>query len=76
MGLWSTQAKVDGIVPRAAWHWSVDSNVVNDPIGEPGRTQLYAGLPSPWGSVDGDLVFSPICRRASFCGLRQTYMNE
>jgi hypothetical protein len=20
-GLWSTQAKVEGIVPKAAWHW-------------------------------------------------------
>jgi len=20
-GLWSTEAKVEGIVPKAAWHW-------------------------------------------------------
>jgi len=32
-GLWSTQAKVEGVVPKAAWHWSVDSSVVNDSLG-------------------------------------------
>ena len=44
--LWSTQAKVEGIVPKAAWHWDSNSNVVNDPLGEPGRTPLYVALPS------------------------------
>ena len=43
-GLWSTQAKVEGIVPRAAWHWGRDSSVVNDPLGKPGCTPLYVGL--------------------------------
>jgi len=38
-GLWSIQAKVEGIVPKAAWHWGRDSSVVNDPLGEPGRTR-------------------------------------
>ena len=52
-------AKVEGIVPRAAWHWGRDSTVVNDPLGEPGRTPLYVGLLSTWGSVDGDQMFSP-----------------
>jgi hypothetical protein len=33
--LWSTQAKVDGIVLKAAWHWGNESSVVNDPLGEP-----------------------------------------
>jgi len=74
-GALSAQAKVEGIVPGAAWHWGSDSSVVNDPLGEPGRTPLYVGLPSAWGSVDGDLMFFPICRRAPFWGLRQTYMN-
>jgi len=32
-----------------------------DPLGEPGRTPLYVGLPSLWGSVDSDLMFFPIC---------------
>ena len=76
MGLWSTQAKVEGIVPRAGRHWGRDSSVVNDPLGEPGRTPLYVGIPSSWGSVDGDLMFFPIYRRAPFWGLWQTYMNE
>jgi hypothetical protein len=57
-GLWSTQAKVEGIVLKAAWHWDRDCSVVNDPLGEPGRTQLYVGLPSTWNSVDGDQIFS------------------
>ena len=35
MGLWSTQAKVEGIVLKAAWHWGSGSSVVNDPLGEP-----------------------------------------
>ena len=34
--LWSTQIKVEGIMPKAAWHWGRDSSVVNDPVGEPG----------------------------------------
>jgi hypothetical protein len=59
-GLCSTQTKVEGIVPRAAWHWDRDSSVVNDPLEEPGCTPLYVGLPSMWGSVDGDLMFFPI----------------
>ena len=45
-GLWSTQPKVEGIVPKAAWHWVSNSNDVNYPLGEPGRTPLYVGLPS------------------------------
>jgi hypothetical protein len=76
MGVWSTQAKVEGIVLKAAWHGGIDSSVVDNPLGEPGWTPLYVGLPSAWGSVDGDFRFSPICRRAPFWGLRQTYMNE
>jgi len=59
-GLWSTQAKVEGIMLRAAWHWGRNSSVVNDLLGEPGLTSLYVGLPSAWGSVDGDLMFYPI----------------
>jgi hypothetical protein len=55
--VWYTQAKVEDIVPRAEWHWVRDSNVVNDPLGEPGRTPFYVGLLSAWGSVHGDLIF-------------------
>jgi hypothetical protein len=58
MGLWSTEAKVEGIVPRAAWHWGSDSSAVNDPPGELGHTSLYVGLLSAWGSVDSDCMFS------------------
>ena len=58
-GFWSTQAKVQGIVLKAEWHWGSDSSIVNNPLGEPCRTPLYVGLPSAWGSMDGDLMFSP-----------------
>jgi len=63
---------VEGIVPKAAWHWGRVSSVVNDPLGAPGCTPLYVGLSSAWGSVDVDLMFFPICRRAPIWGLRQT----
>ena len=48
---------VEGIMLKAAGQWGSDSRVVNDPLGEPGRTALYVGLPSTWGSADGDYVF-------------------
>jgi hypothetical protein len=40
MGLCSTRVKVEGIVLKAAWHWSSDSSVVNEPLGEPGHALL------------------------------------
>jgi hypothetical protein len=33
MGLWFTQAKVEGIVPKAAWHWGRNSSVITIPLG-------------------------------------------
>jgi len=51
-GIWPTQAKVEGIVLKAAWHWGSNSSVINDPPGEP-------GLLSMCGSADGDNMFSP-----------------
>ena len=59
-GLWSTQAKVEGIVPKAAWHWGRDSSDVTIPIGRPDHTPYYVGFPSEWWSVDGDLMFFPV----------------
>ena len=44
---------------RAAWHRGRDSRVLNDPLKEPGRTHFFVGLPSAWGSLDGESVFSP-----------------
>jgi len=68
---------VEGIVPKAAWHWGRRSSFVNDPLGETGRTPLYVGLPSAGSSVDGDLMFFLyVCRRAPFWGLWQTYVKE
>jgi hypothetical protein len=57
--LWFTRAKVEGIVLKSAWHWNSECSVVNDPLGEPGRTPLYVGLPSVRGSVDRDPIFCP-----------------
>jgi len=57
MGLWSTQAKVEGIALKAAWHWGSDSSVTNDPLGEPGCTPLYVDL-STWGPVVRDRMFT------------------
>jgi hypothetical protein len=74
-GLCSTQAKVEGIVPKAAWHWSSDSSVISDPLGEPGRTPLHVGIPSALGSVDGDHMFSRISWEDSFLGT-PTDINE
>jgi hypothetical protein len=67
-GLWSTQPKVEGIVLKAAWHWSSDSSVINDPLGEQDRTPLHVGLLSTWDSVDDDLIFLPILEKGSFFG--------
>jgi hypothetical protein len=53
-GLWSTQAKVEDVVLKAAWHRGSISSVVNNPLVEPGRTPFDLGLPSAWDSVDGD----------------------
>jgi len=44
LGVWSTQAKVEGIVPKAAWHWDRDSSIVNDP---------------PWGTRPHPTVCRP-----------------
>ena len=33
-GLWSIQAKVEGIVLKAACQWGSDSSVTNDPLGD------------------------------------------
>jgi len=57
------------------------SSVVNDPLGEPGRTPFDVGPPSArgvgGGSLDGDLMFFLyVCRRAPFWGPWQTYMKE
>jgi len=74
-GLWSTQVKVEGIMLKAAWHWGRDCSIVNDPLGEPGCTPLYVGLPSAWGSVEGDCMFFSILWEGSFLGT-MTDINE
>jgi hypothetical protein len=58
-GLWTTQAKVEVIVLKAAWHWGRDRSVVNDLLVEPRHNPLYVSLSSEWGSVDGDRRFFP-----------------
>ena len=47
------------------------------PLGVPGHTPLYVGLPSAWGSVDGDHMFSPYVGGLLFGDSgRRTCMNE
>ena len=60
-GLWSTLAKVEGIVLKAAWHWGSNRSVVNGPLRVSNRTPLYVGLLSAWDYMDGDRV-SPLFR--------------
>jgi len=56
-------------LPKPRWKVScqrlhgtgAETAVSNDPHGDPGRTPLYVGFLSAWGSVDGDLMFFPIC---------------
>ena len=62
-GLWFTQAKVEGIVPKSARQGGRDKTIINDPLGEPGPTPLYVVLPCEWGPVDSDFMFFPIHRR-------------
>ena len=46
-----------------------DSSFVNDPPGGPGRTPLYADIPSAWSSADGDLRSpSPLLWEGSLIG--------
>ena len=71
-GLWPTQAKVESVVLKAAWCWGSYS-CVDDPLGEAGRTPLYVGLPSRWGSVDGDRMFSPLSWEGSLYGDSDRY---
>ena len=68
MGLWSTQAKAEGITLMVACHWNSDSSVINDPLGEPGRTPLCVGLPSTWASIDSDRMFFPFSWEGSLTG--------
>ena len=75
-GFRSTQDKVEGIVLKAAWHWGTDSSVVNDDLlGEPCRTLLYVGLPSTWGSMDGDQMLFPFSWEGSLL-VTPTDVNE
>ena len=68
MGLGSTQEKMEGIMLKVARHWGSDCSVVNNPLGEPGCTLLYVGLPTMWGSVDSDQILSPFFMGGLFIG--------
>jgi len=73
MGLWSTQAKMEGIVVKAAWQWGSDSSAVNDPLGEPGHTPLYVSFSTMWGSVESDCMLSPFLWVGSLTGDSEGY---
>jgi hypothetical protein len=44
---WSTDDKVWGIMPKAAWCWSSDNSIANDPFGAPDGTPSCVCLPPP-----------------------------
>jgi len=60
MGFYSTQAKVEHILLKAAWHCGTY------PLGEQGRTPLYVGLPFAWVSMEGDYIFPYFVRWVHF----------
>jgi hypothetical protein len=65
------------MVLKAAWHCGSDISAVNDPLGEPGRTPLYVGLPSTWGSMNRDHIFSLFfVGGGSLLGTQTDIMNE
>jgi len=66
---------VCGFVLKVACHWNSDSSVVKDVLGEIYHTPLYVGLPSAWGSIDGDLMFSPISWEGSLYGDYDIYKS-
>jgi hypothetical protein len=68
MGLWPTQAKMEGTMLKAAWHWGSDRRVVNDPLEKPGCTLLYVGISTMWDSVDSDCMLSPFLCEGSLSG--------
>ena len=63
------------MVLKAARHCRSEGSVVNDPLGEPGRTSLYVGLPYSWDPMDGDEMFSPFSWEGSLLGTL-TDINE
>jgi len=76
MGLWSTQAEVEGIVPKAAWKWGRFSSIVNDPFGETDRTLLYVNFRlrgAPWTV---NLCFPHFVGWLYLGGLWLTHMNR
>ena len=71
-GLWSTQAKVEGTMLKAAWQLGIDSSVINNRLGEPGRTSLYVGLFVPVGLRISEYTFLYInhsCLKLTACFL-------
>jgi hypothetical protein len=67
-GLWSTQAKVEGIMLQAAWHCGSNGSVVNYSLGEPGRTPLYVGLRQRGALWSATVCCSPIGWESSLTG--------
>jgi hypothetical protein len=60
-GLWSTQAKVEGTVPRAAWHWGREGSAVKIHFGNHAAPHCVRG--APWTVT---CFISPFRKRALF----------
>ena len=51
--------QVEVIVLKAELQWGSNISVINNPLGEPGHTLLFAGLLSTWSCVYSDHMFFP-----------------
>jgi len=68
---------LEGSVLKAICHWGSNGNVTNNAPGNIGRTPLYVGLPSVWGSMGGN-CFPCVSWESSLSGDSKGYecMNE
>ena len=70
-GLWSTQAKVEGIVLKAAWQWGSDCSVISDPhVGNQAAPHCMAFHPRgvQWMVT---VCFASFSREGSLIGVRR-----
>jgi len=60
-------------VLKAARHWGSNGSVVNDLLGESGRTTLFVDLPSGWHSVKGECFFPRVSWENPLTGDSERY---
>jgi hypothetical protein len=72
IGLRSTQAKVEGIVPRVAWHWGINTSAISNHLREPGHIP-FRPRRVPWAMTKG---FFPVSWDISLTGGSKKCDNE